>query len=263
MGLENSHNPQHYHNSQCKQTTPSPITLKFIRPRSPSPFCYRAAASRTSNSSLAMQTPLRSPPPSISGRFGSYTPSTRTRTASKGLQSSFSTWVRKHATRRPFSRTSQRTGVSLTVRALHSNCFPKLLFSNYGRTDSLTQTLLSPAVTYTTGNHIAALDISDISNPKRLDSPDDDQPTVGPHFLKVTPDQKHLVATDYFLQTGDIGLINTPADYKALYIDILDDGSLHFNRSINFSKDFANRGGAKPHSSSIFDLSDPAYPKWV
>lgn len=118
-------------------------------------------------------------------------------------------------------------------------------------------------VTYTTGNHIAALDISDIDNPKRLDDPDEVQDSVGPHFLKVTPDQKHLLVTDYFLQTGDIGLINTPADYRALYIDILDDGSLHFNRSINFSQDFANRGGAKPHSSSIYDLSDPSNPEYV
>ena len=66
--------------------------------------------------------------------------------------------------------------------------------------------------------------------------------------------------TDYFVQTGEIGIINTPADFKALYIDILDDGSLHFNRTIDFSKEFANRGGAKPHSSVVFDLSDPAKP---
>lgn len=45
-----------------------------------------------------------------------------------------------------------------------------------------------------------------------------------------------------------------------LYIDINDDGSLSFNRSIDFSKEFANRGGAKPHSSVIFDLTDPDHP---
>ena len=113
----------------------------------------------------------------------------------------------------------------------------------------------------TTASHIAALDISDLSNPKRLDDPDAEQPTLGPHYIKVTPDQKHIVVTDYFLQTGDIGTINTPADYKALYIDILDDGSLGFNRSIDFERDFQNRGGAKPHSSVIFDLTDPENPK--
>ena len=119
---------------------------------------------------------------------------------------------------------------------------------------------LTRTVTITTGNHIAALDISDLDNPKRLDDPDEVQPTEGPHYIKITPDQKHLVVTDYFLQTGDIGIVNTPADYKALYIDLLDDGSLHFNRSIDFQKEFANRGGAKPHSSVIFDFTDPDHP---
>ncbi|EYE98608.1 uncharacterized protein EURHEDRAFT_493346 [Aspergillus ruber CBS 135680] len=115
-------------------------------------------------------------------------------------------------------------------------------------------------LTLTTANHIAALDISDLSNVKRLDDPDEDQPTVGPHYVKVTPDQKHLVVTDYFVQTGEIGIINTPADFNALYIDINDDGSLSFNRTIDFSKEFPERGGAKPHSTVVFDLTDPENP---
>lgn len=69
------------------------------------------------------------------------------------------------------------------------------------------------------------------------------------------------MVTDYFVQTGDIGLINTPADFKALYIDILPDGSLGFNRTIDFESNFAqSRGGAKPHSVVVFDLTDPANP---
>jgi selenium-binding protein 1 len=68
------------------------------------------------------------------------------------------------------------------------------------------------------------------------------------------------VVTDYFVQTGDIGVINTPADFKALYIDINNDGSLGFNRSIDFTKEFANRGGSKPHSAVIFDFTDPEKP---
>ncbi|KAH8433000.1 uncharacterized protein LDX57_010635 [Aspergillus melleus] len=115
-------------------------------------------------------------------------------------------------------------------------------------------------LTLTTANHVAALDISDLNNVKRLDDPDEEQPTVGPHYVKVTPDQKHLVVTDYFVQTGDIGLINTLADFKALYIDLNDDGSLQFNRSIDFNKEFPERGGGKPHSSVVFDLTDPKNP---
>jgi hypothetical protein len=76
----------------------------------------------------------------------------------------------------------------------------------------------------------------------------------------VSPDKKNLLVTDYFIQPGDISVINTPGDYKALWIDIQPDGSLNFNRSIDFATAFPERGGAKPHSSVIFDLTDPANP---
>lgn len=132
--------------------------------------------------------------------------------------------------------------------------------TNLPRSSDITQDGRFFYLSLTTANHIAALDISDLNNVKRLDDPDEEQPTIGPHYVKVTPDQKHLVATDYFVQTGNLGLINTPADFKALYIDILDDGSLSFNRSIDFQREFANRGGAKPHSSVVFDLTDPENP---
>lgn len=115
-------------------------------------------------------------------------------------------------------------------------------------------------VTLTSANHVAALDISDLTNPKRLDDPDEVHPIVGPHYIKVTPDQKHIVVTDYFVQTGEIGIVNVPADFKAQYIDINDDGSISFNRSINFSQEFENRGGGKPHSALVFDLTDPENP---
>ena len=64
----------------------------------------------------------------------------------------------------------------------------------------------------------------------------------------------------YFVQTGDIGIINTPADFKAQYIDIKPDGSLSFNRSIDFQSEFADRGGAKPHSAVVYDFTDPNKP---
>ncbi|KAJ9293083.1 hypothetical protein DTO271G3_8218 [Paecilomyces variotii] len=115
-------------------------------------------------------------------------------------------------------------------------------------------------VTLTSANHVAALDISDLNNVKRLDDPDEVHPIVSPHYIKVTPDQKHVVVTDYFVQTGEIGIVNVPADFKAQYIDINDDGSISFNRSINFSQEFENRGGGKPHSAVVFDLTDPENP---
>ena len=57
-----------------------------------------------------------------------------------------------------------------------------------------------------------------------------------------------------------ISVLNTPGDYKGHWIDVAPNGALQFNRTINFEQIFANRGGARPHSSVIFDLTDPANP---
>jgi hypothetical protein len=115
--------------------------------------------------------------------------------------------------------------------------------------------------TITLANRVAAVDISDLSNPIRLDDPSVPQPIIGPHYVKLSPDKKNLLVTGYFVQAGDISVLNTPGDYKGHWIDVLDDGSLSFNRTIDFEKIFTkNRGGARPHSSVIYDLTDPANP---
>ena len=62
--------------------------------------------------------------------------------------------------------------------------------------------------TFTLGNHVAALDISDLSNVKRLDDPNEDQPIIGPHYVKIAPDGKHLLVTGYFVQAGDVSISN-------------------------------------------------------
>ncbi|OAA34808.1 selenium-binding protein [Beauveria brongniartii RCEF 3172] len=115
--------------------------------------------------------------------------------------------------------------------------------------------------TFTLGNHVAALDISDLSNVKRLDDPNEQQPIIGPHYVKISPDKKNLLVCGYFVQAGDISVLNTPGDYKVHWIDILDDGALSFNRTIDFETIFTRtRGGARPHSAVIFDLTDPNHP---
>lgn len=58
--------------------------------------------------------------------------------------------------------------------------------------------------TLTLGNHIAALDISDLKHPKRLDDPNEQQPIIGPHYVKISPDKKNLCVTGYFVQAGDV-----------------------------------------------------------
>lgn len=53
-----------------------------------------------------------------------------------------------------------------------------------------------------------------------------------------------------------ISVLNTPGDYKAHWIDILPNGGLSFNRTVDFEAIFTkDRGGARPHSSVIFDLT--------
>ncbi|KAM0287248.1 hypothetical protein ACHAQH_000562 [Verticillium albo-atrum] len=117
--------------------------------------------------------------------------------------------------------------------------------------------------TITLGNHVAALDISDLNNVKRLDDPEETQPIIGPHYVKISPDKKNLLVTGYFVQAGDISIVNTPGDYKAHWIDINHDGSLSFNRTVDFESIFTrDRGGARPHSSVIYDLTDPENPKY-
>jgi len=61
--------------------------------------------------------------------------------------------------------------------------------------------------TLTLGNHVAALDISDLKNPKRLDNPNEDQPIIGPHYVKISPDKKNLLVTGYFVQAGDVSAV--------------------------------------------------------
>lgn len=199
-----------------------------------------------SSSSPETLTPLLLPLPSTSDRCGSSIPSARTPTETRAQQSCSTILVPRLATPSLFSKSP-----------LYHLIDPRLTKSS---STDITQDGRFIYLTLTTGNHIAALDISDLNNVKRLDDPDEEQPTVGPHYVKVTPDQKHLVVTDYFVQTGEIGIINTPADFNALYIDINDDGSLSFNRTIDFSKEFPDRGGAKPHSTVVFDFTDPENP---
>jgi selenium-binding protein 1 len=46
-----------------------------------------------------------------------------------------------------------------------------------------------------------------------------------------------------------ISVLNTPGDYKAHWIDILPNGALSFNRTVDFEAIFTkDRGGARPHS---------------
>lgn len=63
------------------------------------------------------------------------------------------------------------------------------------------------------------------------------------------------------LEPTQISVVNTPGDYKGHWIDILPNGGLSFNRTVDFESIFTrDRGGARPHSAVIFDLTDPENP---
>lgn len=77
--------------------------------------------------------------------------------------------------------------------------------------------------------------------------------------MKLSPDKKNLLVTGYFVQAGDISILNTPGDYKAHWIDVLDDGSLSFNRSIDFENIFTqSRGGAVSFNTPLLTLASIA-----
>lgn len=72
--------------------------------------------------------------------------------------------------------------------------------------------------TITLGNHVAALDISDLDNVKRLDDPEEDQPIIGPHYVKISPDKKNLLVTGYFVQGGDVSPLSLLPIFSALLL---------------------------------------------
>lgn len=73
--------------------------------------------------------------------------------------------------------------------------------------------------TITLGNHVAAFDISDLGNPIRLDDPEEEQPIIGPHYVKLSPDKKNLLVTGYFVQAGDV---SDPSEYIGTLLTLTD-----------------------------------------
>ncbi|KAJ3050498.1 hypothetical protein HK097_008548 [Rhizophlyctis rosea] len=109
-------------------------------------------------------------------------------------------------------------------------------------------------LTITSAHRVAVLDISNPFAAKRVDDPNVPQPIVGPHYLKLTPDGKQLIITDYFVRQGALGVLNTAADYKLWAIDVNPaTGALSFKKSIDFQTTFKWIGGARPHSSAYYD----------
>jgi selenium-binding protein 1 len=95
---------------------------------------------------------------------------------------------------------------------------------------------------------IAMLDVAQPDQPKLL-SVLDLGPGSGPHFLRLTRDEKRLVVSDYFL-VEDItpgGVVQSEGDHKVHVLDVHDQSiELDPSFDLDFDRDIAT-GPARPH----------------
>jgi DNA-binding beta-propeller fold protein YncE len=95
---------------------------------------------------------------------------------------------------------------------------------------------------------VVMLDIARPEQPKLL-SVVDLGPGSGPHYLRLTDDEKRLVVSDYFL-VEDLtpgGVVMTEGDHKIHVIDVRDDElELDPSFDLDFNRDIAT-GPARPH----------------
>ena len=79
-------------------------------------------------------------------------------------------------------------------------------------------------------------------------------PDSGPHFLRLTADEKRLVVTDYFLveDLAPGGIVNVEGDHKVHVINIHGD-RLELDRAfdLDFDRDIST-GAARPHGVVVF-----------
>jgi selenium-binding protein 1 len=100
----------------------------------------------------------------------------------------------------------------------------------------------------------------DIENPRRpqLLSVVDLGADSGPHYLRLTDDERRLVVTDYFLveDLAPGGIVNVEGDHKIHVIDVRGD-RLELDRrfDVDFDRDVST-GAARPHGVVMLSASD-------
>ena len=94
-----------------------------------------------------------------------------------------------------------------------------------------------------------------------FDTSDPDEPRVlkildlgansGPHYLKLTPDEKRLVISDYFLNEDSFGKVHAEGDHK-IHVAIISEHDLRLDRrfEVDFNAAFES-GPARPHGVAI------------
>lgn len=103
-------------------------------------------------------------------------------------------------------------------------------------------------VTVNAAGKVAMLDISSPEQPKVL-SVVNLGPASGPHFLRLTGDEKRLIVTDYFLveDLAPPGVVNADGDHKIHVINVQGDSlELDARFDVDFNRDIST-GPARPH----------------
>jgi len=97
---------------------------------------------------------------------------------------------------------------------------------------------------------VAMFDITNPDEPRLLSVLDLGQ-NSGPHYIKLTPDEKHLVISDYFLNEDSFGKVHAEGDHK-IHVSRITGNALaldsHFQ--LDFNTAFAS-GPARPHGIAI------------
>jgi hypothetical protein len=80
----------------------------------------------------------------------------------------------------------------------------------------------------------------------------------GPHYLRLTSDERRLVVTDYFLVEDLMpgGIVNVEGDHKIHVINVRDDRlTLDRDFDVDFNRDIST-GPARPHGAIVLDAPD-------
>lgn len=103
-------------------------------------------------------------------------------------------------------------------------------------------------ITINVPGKVAMLDISSPEKPKLLSVVDLGQ-GAGPHFLRLTGDEKRLIVTDYFLveDLAPPGVVNSDGDHKIHVINVQENRMERDTRfDLDFNRDIST-GPARPH----------------
>jgi len=97
---------------------------------------------------------------------------------------------------------------------------------------------------------VAMFDISDAAQPRLLKVLDLG-PASGPHYIKLSPDERRLVISDYFLNEDNFGKVHAEGDHKIHVARVTEHDLIldpHFQ--LDFNTAFSS-GPARPHGVAI------------